>query len=159
AGDFVANVFVLAQARDPVTFSVAGPDSDERNTLGMFGAGAIELLAREMTAELLSAREAARAEAVRTGSASRRKLVAKGISFGYVTVLPDGRVDPTKIEGVDWDLVVRPFAQKGAVVSLREFSNNALNHHHGIQSVERFGLDVDTDGDGKVNEATVGDVT
>src|SRR6267378_2185730 len=31
AGDFVANVFVLAQARDPVTFSVAGTDSDERN--------------------------------------------------------------------------------------------------------------------------------
>jgi cytochrome c peroxidase len=159
AGDFVANVFVLAQARDPVTFSVASTDSDERNTLGMFGSGAIELLAREMTAELVATREAARAEAASAGAPARRELRAKAISFGAITVFPDGRVDPTEIEGVDWDLVVRPFAQKGAVVSLREFSNNALNHHHGIQSVERFGLNVDADGDGRANEATIGDVT
>jgi hypothetical protein len=41
----VANVFVLAQAKDPVTFSVGPEDSNERNTLGMFGSGAIEMLA------------------------------------------------------------------------------------------------------------------
>lgn len=35
AGDFVANVFVLAQARDPVTLSVGLEFSDSRNTLGM----------------------------------------------------------------------------------------------------------------------------
>jgi len=51
-GDFVANVFVLAQTKDPVTFSVAGDQSNERNTLWMFGSGAIEMVAREMTAEL-----------------------------------------------------------------------------------------------------------
>jgi cytochrome c peroxidase len=60
---------------------------------------------------------------------------------------------------VDWDLIVKPFHQKGAVVSLREFSNNAMNHHHGMQSVERFGSDTDADGDGIVNELTVGDIT
>ena len=43
------------------------------------------------------------------------------------------------VAGVNADLVVRPFHQKGVVVSLREFTNNAYNHHHGIQSVERFG--------------------
>ena len=48
-GDFVANVFVLAQVLDPVSESVAGGFSDERNTLGMMGSGAIEMLAREMT--------------------------------------------------------------------------------------------------------------
>ena len=35
AGDFVANVFVLAQALDPVTESVSGQFSNERNTLGI----------------------------------------------------------------------------------------------------------------------------
>jgi hypothetical protein len=158
-GDFVANVFVLAQTLDPVTFSVAGDFSNERNTLGMMGAGAIEMLAREMTAELVAIREAALAQARATGLPATRSLSAKGISFGAITVLPDGKVDPTAIEGVDWDLIVKPFHQKGAVVSLREFSNNAMNHHHGMQSVERFGVDADPDGDGVTNELTVGDIT
>ncbi|HEX9813418.1 MAG TPA: hypothetical protein VGB31_00560, partial [Myxococcota bacterium] len=59
AGDFVANVFVLAQALDPVTDSVSPDFSNERNTLGMFGAGPIEMLAREMSRELIAIREAA----------------------------------------------------------------------------------------------------
>ncbi len=45
-------------------------------------------------------------------------------------------------------LVIRPWHQAGNVVSLREFSNNAFNQHHGIQSTERFGRDTDPDGDG-----------
>lgn len=158
-GDFVANVFVLAQTLDPVTFSVDGAFSNERNTLAMMGAGPIEMLAREMTAELIAIREAALAQARATGMPATRALSAKGISFGSITVLPDGRVDPRAIEGVDWDLIVKPFHQKGAVVSLREFSNNAMNHHHGMQSVERFGVDTDPDGDGVMNELTVGDIT
>ncbi|MFG0283828.1 MAG: di-heme oxidoredictase family protein [Phycisphaerales bacterium JB039] len=159
SGDFVANVFVLAQAADPVTTSVGPESGNERNTLGMMGSGAIEMLAREMTADLHKLREQARAEAVATRQPARRELMTKGVSFGAVTVLPDGRIDPSEIEGVDWDLIIKPFHQKGAVVSLREFTNNAMNHHHGIQTVERFGLDVDADGDGVANELSVGDVT
>jgi len=159
AGEFVANVFVLAQALDPVTQSVAPEFSNDRNTLGMHGAGAIELLAREMSFELLAIRDHARQLALQTGSPVRLPLVAKGVGFGAVTVLADGRVDPGEIEGVDWDLVVKPFHQKGAVVSLREFTNNAMNHHHGMQSVERFGSNTDPDGDGVVDELTVGDIT
>jgi hypothetical protein len=45
------------------------------------------------------------------------------------------------------------------VVSLRQFANNAYNHHHGIQTTERFGVGTDADGDGFVNEMTRGDVT
>jgi hypothetical protein len=45
------------------------------------------------------------------------------------------------------------------VISLREFTNNAYNHHHGIQSTERFGIDIDPDGDGIRNELTRADVT
>jgi CxxC motif-containing protein (DUF1111 family) len=34
-----------------------------------------------------------------------------------------------------------------------------MNHHHGIQTAERFGIDTDPDGDGFSNEMTDGDVT
>lgn len=153
------NVFVLAQALDPVTESVNGAFSNERNTLGMFGAGVIEMLAREMSHELIAIREDAREVARNEDRSVSRQLVSKGVSFGSITVLPDGRVDPSEIDGVDWDLIVKPFHQKGAVVSLREFSNNAMNHHHGMQSAERFGAGVDADNDGIADELTVGDIT
>jgi cytochrome c peroxidase len=159
AGDFVVNVFVLAQALDPVTASIEAQFSNERNTLGMMGAGPIEMLAREMSTELIAIREAAKSDATTTAQSVTRALTAKGINFGSITVLPDGKIDPSAIEGVDWDLIVKPFHQKGAVVSLREFTNNAMNHHHGMQSVERFGADTDPDQDGVLNELTVGDIT
>jgi CxxC motif-containing protein (DUF1111 family) len=38
-------------------------------------------------------------------------------------------------------------------------SNNAFNHHHGMQSEERFGLNADPDGDGFTNELTTADLT
>lgn len=72
AGDFVANVFVLAQALDPVTQSVSPEFSDERNTLGMFGSGAVEMLAREMSAALQ-----AQAADLRDGA---HVLTTKGVS-------------------------------------------------------------------------------
>jgi hypothetical protein len=56
-------------------------------------------------------------------------------------------------------LIIRPFHQAGVVISLRQFTNNAFNHHHGIQSAERFGVGVDADGDGFANELTRADVT
>lgn len=57
------------------------------------------------------------------------------------------------------NLIIRPFHQAGAVVSIREFTNDAYNHHHGIQSAERFGSDADPDGDGFTNELSRADVT
>jgi len=159
AGDIVANVFVLAQNLDPVTTSIDPQFSNERNTLGMMGSGPIEMLAREMTAELIAVREKARKQAVLSGQNVTRPLVAKGVKFGNITVRPDGKIDPSQIQGVDWDLIIKPFHQKGAVVSLREFTNNAMNHHHGMQSVERFGVDTDPDGDGVFNELSIGDIT
>lgn len=163
AGDIVANVFVLAQALDPVTESVNGAFSNERNTLGMHGAGPIEMLAREMTADMHQIREDAVAEAAANEAAVTRALWTKGVFFGSITANPDGSVDTENVEGVDADLVIKPFHQKGAVISLREFTNNAMNHHHGMQSVERFGVErtgsPDFDQDGVSNELTVGDIT
>jgi cytochrome c peroxidase len=163
AGDNVANVFVLAQALDPVTDSIGPEFSNERSTLGMQGSGAIEMLAREMTAELQARRDAALEKARQRGRTVRVRLHAKHVPFGELVAFPDGSVDGLGIEGVDQDLVIRPFHQKGAVVSLREFSNNAMNHHHGMQSVERFGPEMtgtdDHDTDGMPDELSVGDIT
>ena len=168
-GDNVANVFVLAQQNSFVNFdgdSVEnGPNQtlktvgNERSTVSVFGAGFIELLAREMTTDLHALRASALSQATSTGRETTVELVTKGVHFGTLTCYPDGTVDTSRVEGVDADLIIRPFHQKGAVVSLREFSNNAMNHHHGMLSTERFGEDNDLDADGRENELTVGDIT
>src|SRR5205823_10115580 len=41
----------------------------------------------------------------------------------------------------------------------KAISVSVYSHHHGIQSEERFGVGVDADGDGFVNELTRADVT
>jgi len=170
AGGFVANVFVLAQVLDPVTDSVSAEFSDERNTLGMNGSGAIEMLAREMTADLLAIRDAAKAEAQTTNRDATKQLDTKGVNFGRITAHPDGTFDNSKIVGVDADLIIKPFHQKGVVNSVRVFTVNAFNHHHGMEAVERFGIGQkdsggntimtnDFDEDGVPDELTVGDIT
>jgi hypothetical protein len=170
AGGFVANVFVLAQNLDPVTDSVSADFSNERNTLGMNGSGAIELLAREMTADLLAIRDSAITQAKSTGSNIAKSLETKGVSFGHITAHPDGVVDVSAVTGIDADLVVKPFSQKGVVNSVRVFTVNAFNHHHGMEAVERFGVGQkdssgniittdDFDEDGVPDELSVGDIT
>lgn len=155
-GDFVANVFVLAQGLDPVTFSVSPLFSNNRNTVGMHGAGAIEMLAREMTADLQAQ------FAALPSVAGTYTLTAKGVDF---EIEIDDAKNVTHAEGIDHDLVIKPFHQAGKVVSLREFSNNAMNHHHGMQAEERFdlnpakGFDPDFDADGYQRELTIGDQT
>ena len=168
-GDNVANVFVLGQAFPHLNFDGGAGDNfethtlsdvaNERNTLGMFGAGYIELLAREMTIELQTIRDDAISQAMSGGSAVTLPLTSKGVAFGTITGLPGGAADTSAVVGVDADLIVKPFHQKGVVISLREFSNNAMNHHHGMQTRERFGTGVDDDNDGFVDELTEGDVT
>lgn len=181
-GDIVANVFVLGQRFDFATFDQSDPMptkgavdevgrsvtqqtiANSRATLGMFGSGYIEMLARQMTADLQAIRDA-------TAPGQSRPLVAKGISFGTIVHKADGTWDTAKVEGLPApsllstgastppSLLVRPFHQAGNVVSLRQFTNNAFNHHHGIQATERFGVGTDPDGDGFVNELTRADVT
>jgi hypothetical protein len=181
-GDIVANVFVLGQRFDFATFDPLDPAptrgakdevgqevllqtiANSRRTLGMFGSGYIEMLARQMSADLQAIRN-------RTGAGESNPLVTKGISFGTIARLADGSWDTSLVEGLPApslattgpanppSLLVRPFHQAGNVVSLRQFTNNAYNHHHGIQSTERFGHGTDPDGDGFVDELTRADVT
>jgi hypothetical protein len=163
AGDFVANVFVLAQAADPVFKIILNEDFSnrwlERNTLGMFGSGPIEMLGGEMTADLQSESQNAFARAHSSGHNVTIALVSKQVSFGKLTAPPDGSLDSSTVAGVDPDLIIKPFSCKGVFRSLREFTVTAMNQHHGMQAQERFGIGSDPDQDGVTDELTVGDIT
>jgi Di-haem oxidoreductase, putative peroxidase len=181
-GEIGANVFVLAQRFDFATFDpldgvrtrgtadesglpvTLQAMANSRKTIAMSGAGFIEMLARQMTQDLQAIRDA-------TAPGTSRPLVSKGVSFGTIARRSDGTWDTSPVQGLPAPslltsgasapptLAIRPFHQAGNVISLRQFTNNAYNHHHGIQSEERFGTDVDADGDGFVNELTRADVT
>lgn len=178
-GDFVTGVFVAGQRFDAVSFDHAdgiplrGAVAENggyvtmsnvgnyRATVGMFGSGYIEMLARQMTSELQAIRDA-------LPPGGTAALVTKGVHFGILRLANDGvSFDVSQVEGLPRQslaeplpsLIIQPFHQSGSVVSLRQFTNNAFNHHHGMQSEERFGSGYDADQDGVVNELTVADIT
>lgn len=163
AGDFVTNVFV-SEGFESTDFDSLDPQfSNERGTNHMFGSGLLELLAREMTADLQAGRTDALKRARMEKKAVRVRLRSKGVDFGSITALADGEVDLSGLEGVDDDLVIRPFSQKGVMTSLRQFTINALNAHFGMEAEERFGKrwtgTEDFDQDGVANELTPGDIS
>lgn len=163
AGDFTVNVFV-SEGFNNADFDTSDPQfSNERNTNHLFGGGLVELLAREMSADLQKLRSDALALARKSGEDQRVVLSSKGVRFGWITARPNGLLDLKEIDGVDTDLVIRPLSQKGVMTSLRQFTINALNHHHGMQSEERFGArwtgQSDFDEDSKEDEMTAGDVS
>lgn len=137
--------------------------ANSRATLGMFGSGYTEMLARQITADLQTIRDG-----IEPGGSAA--LVSKGLSFGTLARAADGSWDSAGIEGLvppsvasagpdaPPNLIIRPFHQAAAVISLRQFTNNAMNHHHGIQAAERFG-DGDADGDGFDNNLSIAEVT
>lgn len=181
-GDIVTNVFVLGQRFDFATFLTSDVTptkgavdengtpvelqsiANSRATTSMFGSGYLEMLARQITADLQGIRDT-------LAPGQSAPLGSKGISYGTLSRLPDGSWDVSAVEGLSPaatrttgpagppSLVIHPWHQASAVVSLRQFSNNAFNHHHGIQSTERFGVGTDPDGDGFVDEMTRADVT
>ena len=181
-GEFGTLVFVLGQRFDFSTFDHSDPihtrgAEDEagnlvteqsigngRKTVAMHGSGFIEMLAREMTIDL----QAIRNTIAPGGSAA---LASKGVSFGTLQRTAGGNWDTSLVTGLPApslaslgpagppSLIIQAMHQAGAVISLRVFTNNAFNQHHGIQSTERFGIDTDPDGDGFTNELTRADVT
>lgn len=180
-GDRVTEVFVLAQRFDHLTFDHADGimtrgavdesgkfvtmenATNDRKTIGMNGSGFVEMLARQMTADLQVERDA-------TPSGSSTQLMSKGVSFGILTHNADGTWNTSQVQGLAApslaskgttppSLIIRPLHQVGNVISIRQFSNNAFNHHHGMQSEERFGPNADPDGDGFANELTTADLT
>lgn len=182
SGDLSNNVFVLGQRFDFATFD--GNDivptrgvanerkaavtlqsiANSRATPDMFGSGYYELLARQITADLRAIRDT-----IHPGQHAR--LTSKGISFGTLVRNLNGSWNTFGVDGLPPEsltsadaqhppsLVILPFHQAGAVVSLRVFTINAFNQHHGMQATERFGIGTDPDGDGVVNELTRADIT
>lgn len=162
-GDISSNVFFGAHFADPVVTSIDGKFSNERHSPSLFGSGAVEVAATEISEELRRLRLQALLEAKKEKRIFELPLSAKGISFGTILAHPDGYVDYRNLEGIDNDLVVKPFGVKGIAISIREFSIAALNHHHGIQAIERYGWDrtgrEDFDGDGVKEEFTPGQLS
>ncbi|MFG0320714.1 MAG: thiol oxidoreductase [Planctomycetota bacterium JB042] len=181
-GEFFTNAFVLAERFDYATFDVADPvftkgmldenggvttgDSigNPRSTPALFGAGYVELLAREITADLRAQRNA-------LGPNSFVDLKSKGISFGTLVRTVNGAWQTDGVEGLPPSslestgptdppsLVVQPFSHGAATVSIRQFTVGAYNHHIGLQAVERAGDGLDPDQDGIADELTRADVT
>jgi len=180
-GDRVTEVFVLAQRFDHLTFDhsdgitthgatdesgkfvTMDNATNDRKTIGMNGSGFVEMLARQMTADLQAARDA-------TPPGNSTQLLSKGVFFGTLTHNGDGTWNASQVQGLAApslsskgttppSLFIRPLHQVGNVISIRQFSTNAFNHHHGMQAEERFGLNADPDGDGVTNELTTADLT
>lgn len=128
-----------------------------RNTPILFGTGPAQRLAEEMTEELHAIRDAAIAQSWAMGSTVFLPLEAKGVSFGVIGARGDS-VKTRLVEGVDSDLVVRPFQWKGNFATIREFNRDASHQELGMQAVEIVG-GMDGDSDGVSNEMTVGDQT
>src|ERR1700722_6913012 len=88
AGDFVTDVFV-SEGFESAQFDSIDPSfSSERHTTPLMGAGLVELLAREMTADLRDERSAAVARARASGQDVRADLVTKGVRFGVLLAHP-----------------------------------------------------------------------
>jgi hypothetical protein len=126
----------------------------ERQTPHLFGLAAEQLLAQEMTTDL-------QAQARTAGVGATVAFTSKGIAFGtgVVSSVSPAGVTVTGLSTINPDLVVRPFQWKGSVAFVRDFVRGAGHNEIGMQAVELVGQNVDGDGDGVVNELTVGDMS
>ena len=125
-GDRVSEVFVLGQRFDFLDFDHTDtiPTSgavdelgafatmetafNERKTIGMNGSGFIEMLARQITADLQSERNA-------TPPGGSVRLSSKGISFGTLIHNSDGSWDVSRVQGISAPSLA---IAKGAMPSL-----------------------------------------
>lgn len=158
SGDAVDNVH-----RDPLHSAQLGK-MIQRNTPHLFGAGGIQKLAEEITADLKRIRDQQTAMACDMGSASF-PLLSKGLNFGTLSLTRTQEnpcvvsTNTSLIKGIAPDLIVRPFQWKGSVAFLRDFNRGASHNEIGMQAVELVGKNVDRDGDSVTNEMTIGDQT
>jgi mono/diheme cytochrome c family protein len=109
---------------------------DSRDAPHLFGLGLKEMLADEITQDLRTIRDLTVLEAAQRGRTVRKVLVSKGINYGSISADASGRVDTSRVVGVDADLRVRPFFAHGGTVSIREFVVGALQNEMGLQAVD-----------------------
>ncbi len=139
---------------DSAAQGMAGFNGRLINPPALFGTGGVQLAAQEMTVHLQDLRQVAI-----DNPGTVIQLDTKGVHFGSITANAQGEVDTSNIEGIDDDLVVRPFGRKGEFATVRQFGVGAMMFHHGMQPVEVVGVDVDDDNDGVLNEIGIGEVS
>jgi hypothetical protein len=98
------------------------------------GLGLVQVLAADMTRELQRLRDGLVVAARALGQRQRQELRAQQVSFGFLTVSPDGTLDTSEVRGVDRDLVVRPFGWRGQHATLRSFVTQAVEQHLGLDA-------------------------
>lgn len=157
AGDIALNVVVdPGHTGEPSLYL-------ERNTLPLFALGIPQRLAEEISLDLNTQRLAAEAQACTEGEATAT-LAAKGVDYGSLRVIRvqdepcEVIVDGSGLDGIDADLVIRPFGWKGNHATIRAFTRDAAHNELGMQAVELVGAE-DGDFDGITHELTVGDMT
>ena len=128
----------------------------ERATPHLNGLGALQLLAEQMTTQLQAQLTAARGRLTGDTTSTTQAFAANGVNFGTATVTA---TTVTGLQGIDADLVVKPFQWKGSVKMVRDFVRGAAHNEIGMQAVELTGVGVDGDGDGVVNELGFGDMS
>jgi hypothetical protein len=126
AGAETDNAFLAGDGERP-------PSGDERNPQALIALGVVQALAREMTRDLRAQRAALVRDAVRAGAGREARLTTKGVDFGVQRANAKGEVDTSGVDGVDADLVVKPFGWKGTHAEFTEFVDEALQVHMGIQ--------------------------
>lgn len=128
AGNLTQNAFFRSDGDDALA-------ADERNPPQVIGLGPIEALAVEMSNNLNNLRDEAIGTALREGRRVNVQLNTHGISFGGMVAHGDGVVDLSPVEGVDDDLVVKPFGWKGHQPTIRGIAEESFRIHLGILSV------------------------
>lgn len=160
----IAGVAGIANTAFPLTTRIDADDTDGNlladvngrliNPPFLYGSGGIELAGKEMTEDLQKLKADAQAN-----PGTVVQLVTKGVSFGSISYDTVTGFDTTQVQGIEVDLVVRPFGRKGEFSSIRKFDVGALQFHMGMQATELVGVGVDADGDGVFDEATDGELT
>ncbi len=152
AGAEVDNAFLSGDGAMPGS-------GDARNSPALVALGVVQALAAEMSRDLQKQRDDFLASIARGGSRSaaveggiapaaatedapasqnaagsrEHRLVSKGVDFGVLRVGDKGELDTSGIDGVDADLVVKPFGWKGTRPDIASFATEALQVHIGIQ--------------------------
>ena len=92
--------------------------------------------------------------AIETGLLTTVELETNGIEFGALTILPGGDLDTRSLEGIDPDLVVKPFGWKGHQATIRGIAEESFRVNLGLVSqADQFdardiGIDRETYGSG-----------
>jgi hypothetical protein len=160
AGSNFSNIFQIGDGSNPAT-------GLERNPPHLLGMGYREEIGAEMTNDLQEELQNGIVVAQETGAPVQVPLSSKGVSFGSLVANPNGTTDLSQVQGVDTDLVVRPFGWKGREATLRRFIEGGLRVHFGMQTTpsvqghcvtpntDTFGTGsdcLDPDGDGVYDE-------